>query len=69
MEILWQVLIFMIIVNITLKKNPLILTSDYKIEFGLLNVNNKNYITKYIDGPKLKVCINLGYIFLIKKKF
>ena len=50
------------------KKNPLILTSDYKIEFGLLNVNNKNYITKYIDGPKLKVCINLGYIFLNKKE-
>ena len=58
----------MIIVNITLK-NPLILTSDYKIEFGLLNVNNKNYITKYIDGPKLKVCINLGYIFLNKRNF
>ena len=50
------------------KKNPLILTSDYKIEFGLLNVNNKNYITKYIDGPNLKVCINLGYIFLNKKE-
>jgi mannose-1-phosphate guanylyltransferase len=49
-------------------KAPLILTSDYKIEFGLLNVNNKSYVTKYLDGPKLKVSINLGYIFLNNKE-
>ena len=49
------------------KNNSLILTSNYKIEFGLLQINSQNFITKYIDGPKLKILINLGYI-LVKKK-
>jgi len=52
------------------KGNATILGSIYRLQFGILKVNKKNdKITKFLEKPKIKEPINIGYFIFNKNTF
>ena len=58
-------------INFYLKNQTKFLISSYELQssFGILNINEKNFVTKFREKPRLGVWFNVGYFLFSKNYF